>query len=73
MTRKTQTDRAGAADANEGEGNRTAARRYNDSQKAFVDAGKVDEAARAAKEALEGDEREELEDAEQTAKAKARG
>lgn len=70
--RKDPTTRQGAVDANEGEGNRTAARNYNDRTKQFVDAGKVDEAARAAQEALEGDEREELEQAEQAGKSRAR-
>ena len=35
-------------DINEGEGSRTAARHYNDQTRAFVDAGKVDAAAKAA-------------------------
>lgn len=68
------TDRKPTAktDENEGEGNRTAARNYNEATREFVDSGKVDEAARAAQEALEGDEREELEQAEQTGKSRAR-
>lgn len=62
-----------ASDANEGEGNKTAARNDNDRTRAFVDAGKVDEAARAAEEALDGDEAEDLAEAEELGKSKARG
>jgi len=49
---------------NEGEGNRAAARHYNEAQQRFVESGKVDEKAREAEEALQGPERRELEDAE---------
>jgi hypothetical protein len=49
---------------NEGEGNRTAARHYNEAQQRFVESGKVDDKAREAEEALQGPERRELEDAE---------
>jgi hypothetical protein len=43
-------DRAGAGqgDAVQGEGNYEAARRYDEAQKRFVDAGRVDEAAEQA-------------------------
>ena len=50
---------------NEGEGNVTAARRYDKAQQDFVKKGKVAEKAREAERALEGDERKELERAEQ--------
>ena len=50
---------------NEGEGNKTAARRYNDSTQKFVESGKVDEAARKAKQAVDGPEGEELRRAEE--------
>jgi hypothetical protein len=53
---------------NEGEGNRTAARRYNEAQKRFVRSGKVEEKAHAAEEAMEGKERKELERAEAVGK-----
>lgn len=43
---------------NEGEGNRTAARQYNQSQQSFVKSGKVDEKARAAERALDAEKRE---------------
>jgi hypothetical protein len=49
---------------NEGEGNRTAARHYNEDQRRFVGSGKVDEKAREAERALDGAERRELEHAE---------
>jgi hypothetical protein len=58
-------------DPNEGEGNRTAARRYNRATEEYGRSGHVDEAARAAKKALDGPEREELERAEREARAKA--
>jgi hypothetical protein len=38
---------------NEGEGNRTAAKRYNESQRKFVRAGRVKPAAEEARRALE--------------------
>ena len=56
---------------NEGEGNKTAARHYNDATRKFVESGKVDEAASKAKEALNGPEGEELRRAEAEGKAKA--
>jgi hypothetical protein len=58
-------------DPNEGEGNITAARRYNRASEAYGRSGHVDEAANAARKALETPEREELERAEQEARAKA--
>ncbi len=64
---------AAPAAANEGEGSRTAARHYNEQTRAFVDAGKVDAAAKAAVKALDGDEADELAEAEELGKSKARG
>jgi hypothetical protein len=58
------------SDKNEGEGSRTAARRYNEGVVKTVQSGKVDELAREAEEALEGPEGEELRDAEKDAKTK---
>jgi len=55
---------------NEGEGSRTAARLYNEATEKFVASGKVGDAARAAKQAVDGPEGEELRRAEATAKAK---
>ncbi len=49
---------------NEGEGNRRAARRYNKAQQKFVRSGKVDEQARAARDAIAGPEGKSLREAE---------
>lgn len=66
------TDRPGGQ-ANEGEGNRTAARRYNKAQAEFAKSGKVDDAAEEAKQALDDSEqREELESAEEEGRSHAR-
>lgn len=55
--------------ANEGEGNKTAAREYNKSQQRFVKSGRVDEKAREAERAVDGPERDELEKAEAAGKS----
>ena len=55
----------------EGEGNKTAAREYNEAQRRFVSDGKVDAAARDAEQALEGSEQQELRQAEAIAKSRA--
>ncbi|WP_424360836.1 hypothetical protein [Methylocystis parvus] len=52
------------APRNEGEGNRSAAKTYNDAQRKFVESGKVERAAKDAEHALETDEAEELQRAE---------
>lgn len=58
---------------NQGEGNREAAREYNEAQQRFVEQGKVDEAARKAKKDLEADvEKDELGRAEKEGKARAK-
>jgi hypothetical protein len=57
---------------NEGEGNKTAARRYNKDQQEFVKSGQVDEAAEKAKQAVEGEERDELKEAEDEGRSRAR-
>jgi len=49
---------------NEGEGNKTAAREYNEAQRRFAESGKVEEKAREAERATSGPERVELERAE---------
>ncbi|HEX7968184.1 MAG TPA: hypothetical protein VF502_08190 [Stellaceae bacterium] len=49
---------------NEGEGNRTAARQYNEDQQKFVRSGKVEEKAKEARGAVQGAEGKELRDAE---------
>ena len=49
---------------NEGEGNRTAAREYNEAQQRFVRSGKVEEKAKEAEKAIEGSEGKRLREAE---------
>jgi hypothetical protein len=71
MTR--QRDRPGSDQKNEGEGNKTAARHYNEAQRRFVKSGKVDEKAREAERALQGAERGEIERAELVGKSHAHG
>jgi hypothetical protein len=50
---------------NEGEGNKTAARHYNEAQHKFAKSGKVDKAAEKARRALDSDEASDLEQAEE--------
>jgi hypothetical protein len=58
---------------NQGEGNRTAAREYNEAQRTFVEEGRVEGSARKAAEAVESvEERERLEEAERQGKSKAK-
>ncbi|MBV9824543.1 MAG: hypothetical protein JO001_02510 [Alphaproteobacteria bacterium] len=57
---------------NEGEGNKTAARQYNEAQHEFADSGKVDEKAREAEQALDKEQRE-LQRAEAVGKRHAHG
>ena len=57
---------------NEGEGSRTAARRYNEGQQEFAGSGKIKEKAKEAEAAREGAEREELERAEKAGKERAK-
>ncbi len=57
---------------NEGEGNQTEAKRFNEAQARFAQSGKVPAAAKDAEEALEGSEREALEKAEESARAHAK-
>jgi hypothetical protein len=61
------------ADRNEGEGNKTAARHYNEKTEEFAKSGRVEEKARAAEEALDGNEKQELEHAEAEGKSHAAG
>ncbi len=59
---------------NEGEGNRTAAREYNEAQQRFVKSGQVDETAREAERDIRNDDiRRELEHAEVVGKRHAAG
>lgn len=57
---------------NQGEGDREAARRYNDDQKRFVESGGVADAAKRAKPETDA-QAEELLDAEQQGLKKAKG
>ena len=54
---------------NEGEGNRTADRRYRQDVRRHVESGAVEPAAEKARETLEGPEAEELRKAEEEGKA----
>ena len=58
---------------NEGEGNKTAARQYNEAQRTFVQSGTVEEKAREAEQALEGPEKETLQRAEAIGKRHSAG
>lgn len=49
---------------NEGEGNRSAARQYDEAQRRFVKSGKVEEKAKEAERAVEGKEGDALREAE---------
>lgn len=60
------------APRNEGEGNRTAAKQYNDAQRKFVESGKVENAAKDAEQALETDEAQELKRAEEEGRKHAK-
>jgi hypothetical protein len=55
----------------QGEGNRDAAREYNESQREFVESGEVERAARDAEPTSES-ERAEMEDAERKGRSHAR-
>ena len=57
---------------NEGEGNRTAAREYNEAQHRFVQSGKVDRKAREAEQALGTSEKRAMERAEVVGKSHKR-
>jgi len=57
---------------NEGEGNRTAAREYNEAQRQFIRSGRVDQKAREAEKDLKNEDiRRELEHAETVGKRHA--
>jgi hypothetical protein len=61
----TQPNRKKPGFENEGEGNKTAARNYDEQTERYIESGSVEHAAREAKQALEGAEREELRKAEE--------
>jgi len=58
---------------NEGEGNKTAARHYNDATTDFAKSGKVEPKAQEAKKAIEGKEGTALRKAEDEARNHAKG
>ncbi len=60
-------------DKNEGEGNKSAAKVFDRNQSDYARHGDVTGQANAAKSALEGAEREELEEAEETGKSHSHG
>lgn len=61
-----------AKQKNEGEGNKSADRAYRKSTEKFVKSGKVQDAAEDARQAVEGDERKELKEAEKAGQKRAR-
>lgn len=62
-----------ASQENEGEGNKTAAKHYNDAQKKFAESGKVGPAAEDAAQAVDGPEGDALRKAEDVGKQHAHG
>lgn len=68
-----ETELGGSDQANEGEGNRTAARAYNRKAKKFAETGPVDSQARKAKADLDGPEGNALRQAERIGKSHSHG
>jgi hypothetical protein len=64
-----ETEKPAASGPNEGEGNRTAARHYNEGVQNFVRSGKVEEKAKEARDALDSPEGENLRRAEEKGKS----
>lgn len=63
---------AGSGQRNEGEGNKTAARHYNEATTEFAKSGAVDTKAKEARKAIDGAESDKLRKAEREGLAKAR-
>jgi len=61
------------AQKNEGEGNKTAARHYNEDQHRFAQSGAVDQKAKEAERAIDSGEGKELQHAEEVGKSHAKG
>jgi hypothetical protein len=57
-------------DPNQGEGSKTAAKEYDEKATKFARSGPVDERAREARQAIEGDEADTLRDAEAEGKSR---
>jgi hypothetical protein len=72
MAQAKQQSSSQGKQANEGEGNKTAARNYNRETRDFVKSGQVDEKAKEAARAVSGKEGEELRRAEREGESKAR-
>jgi hypothetical protein len=66
-------DRKKPGQANEGEGNKTAARHYNEAQADFAKSGKVAGKAREARDAIDGAEGRELDKAAAEGKSHSAG
>jgi hypothetical protein len=66
-------DAAKGQQANEGEGNRTAAKAYNESAERFAKSGKVADKAKEARDAVDGDKGKELAEAETVGKSHSKG
>ncbi len=66
-------EKTGKTQQNEGEGNRTAARAFNEAEQRFVRSGKVEEKAKEAEKAYEGKEGDALREAELVGKRHAKG
>jgi hypothetical protein len=66
-------DRKKPGQANEGEGNKTAARHYNEAQASFARSGKVAGKAREARDAIDGAEGRELDKAAAEGKSHSAG
>lgn len=72
MSQKNGQDRAASkGDENEGEGSRSAARAYNEAATRFAQSGKGETAAREAAAALDSDEGQELQRAEDEGRRRA--
>lgn len=67
------SDKRARSQENEGEGNKRAAREFNEAERRFVESGGVADKAREAERALDGPEREELKSAEEIGKSRAAG
>jgi hypothetical protein len=65
-------DESANSSANEGEGSRTAARDYNQRTEKFIQSGKVDESAKKAEKAIEGDEAKDMAEAEKIGRSHAK-
>lgn len=66
-------EKKGTSQQNEGEGNRTAAREFNEAEQRFARSGKVEEKAREAERAIAGKEGDALREAELVGKRHAKG